>query len=111
LRRVHSCCLWIFCQIRRPIRKITKASGISVRTSVARRGLRRFNPKALNATRPAIDPYAELATRNNKIANAIAANSDGSRQATSHDLVIPKRPAEIHPTNGGLVATRSCGVC
>ena len=58
-----------------------------------------------------MDPYAEFAARYNKIDKAIAVRNDGNRHATSQDLVNAKRPAETHPTSGGFVATRSCGVC
>src|SRR5439155_11075516 len=94
-----------------PIREITSASGMSVRTSVAKRGLSRFNPNAPSAIMAAVTPYADSAERNNSNAKATAARNDGNRHAKSHDRVSPKTPAEIHATSGGLVATCSCGVC
>ena len=84
---------------------------MSVRTSVASRGLSRLNPNALSAINAATFPYASLAVRNNTTASASAATSDGNRHAISHDRITAKSAAEIQPTNGGFVATRSCGVC
>ena len=84
---------------------------MSVRTSVASRGLTRFSPNALSAIIAATVPYASFAARNNTNASASAATSDGKRHAISHDRVTGKSAAEIQPTNGGFVATPSCGVC
>ena len=78
---------------------------------MASRGLSRFSPNAPTAIIAATFPYASLATRNNTNASASAATSDGNRHAISHERVTAKSAAEIQPTNGGFVATRSCGVC
>src|SRR5205809_7004 len=76
-------------------------------------GATRLRFRRARRSRPttALPPYAPLAARNNMIASARAATSDGNRHAVSQERVTTKSAAEIQPTNGGFVATRSCGVC
>src|SRR6516162_5789207 len=101
----HDCWLQIFSRIKRPIRKMTSASGISERTSVARRGLNKLNPNAANAITPAAFPYACEAFRNNMNAISAAQTSEGNRHATSHDRVMAKMATDVQPVSGGLVAS------
>src|ERR1700730_16646769 len=102
--------LRIFSQISQPIANRIKASGISVRTSVARRGTNKLKPKAQLATNVGARPYTEAARAMRK-RSARPAKKAGRRHARSQDRVTAKKPAEIQPTSGGFVATHPFGVC
>src|ERR1700716_2373868 len=99
-RRSHASWFWIFRQISNPIKNVTNASGMSVRTNVAMRGLRLLRLNALSASKPAAAPNIWVAARNKRIVNQIAAIAEGKRHAKSHDRVTEYRPAEIHGING-----------
>ena len=71
-----------------PIAKQTKANGISVRTSVASRGLNKLNPKAESAASAGKSPKAFFAVAKIRKARAMTAKNDGNRQAKSHERVI-----------------------
>src|SRR5207302_7073365 len=100
----HASRFLIFSQIRSPIRKITSASGMSERTSVAKRGLNKLKPNAPSAMTPATFPYTRDALRNKRSAIAAAQRNGGKRHAMSHDRVTEKVAADIQPVSGGLVA-------
>ena len=104
-RVFHGSRVRIFSQMKSPIRKMTRASDISDRTSVANRGLSRLKPNAANAMIPAAFPYARDALCNNTNAISAAQTNDGNRHAISHERVIAKIAADIQPVSGGLVAS------
>src|ERR1700732_4759956 len=103
-RADHDAPVLIFSQTKSPIAKITSASGMSDRTSVASRGLNKLKPKAAKAIRPAILPYARDALRCKRNAISTAQTSDGNRHAMSHERATAKIAADVHPVSGGLVA-------
>src|ERR1043166_9571 len=78
----------IFFQTKIPTAKIASASGMSERTRVASRGLRRLKPNAEKAIKPATFPYAREPSRNSRNAINAAQINDGSRHPRSHDLVV-----------------------
>src|SRR5204862_400660 len=100
----------IFSQINQPITKTIRASGMSVRTRVARRGVNKLRPKAHAATKAAEPPYV-AAARAMRTRRAIPARKEGRRHARSQDRVTAKKTVEIQPTSGGFVATHPFGVC
>src|SRR5205085_11618788 len=77
----------IFSNSNNPTAKVTSASGISVRTSVANRTLNKFRPNPASANSAGKSPKGR-APRKTKTASAIAATKEGNRQAKSHDRVI-----------------------
>src|SRR5436190_19038502 len=109
-RPLHGSPFRIFPQINQPITKRIRASGMSVRTSVARRGVNKLRLNAQAATKAAVRPYvaAARAMRNRR---ARPARKEGRRHAKSQDRVTTKNPAEIQPISGGFVATHPFGVC
>src|SRR5438105_12798156 len=86
-RVVHNVRVWIFSNINNPTAKVTSASGISVRTSVANRTLNKFRLNAASAHSAGKSPKV-CAPRKTKTASAIAAAKEGNRQAKSHERVI-----------------------
>jgi hypothetical protein len=76
-----------FSNINNPAAKVASASGISVRTRVANRTLKRFRPNAASATSAGKSPKAR-ALRKTKNASATAAAKEGKRHAKSHERPI-----------------------
>src|SRR6266700_7748285 len=83
---VHNVRVRIFSNINNPTAKVTSASGISVRTSVANRTLNKFRPNAANAHSAGKSPKAR-APRKTKTASAIPATKEGNRQEKSQERV------------------------
>src|SRR2546429_7791451 len=109
-RPVHVSRFRIFPQINQPITKRIRASGMSVRTSVARRGVNKLRLNAQAATKAAARPYvaAARAMRNRR---ARPAGKEGKRHAKYQERVMAKYHAEIQQTSGGLDATPPFGAC
>jgi hypothetical protein len=86
-RVVHDVRVRIFSKINNPTAKVTSASGISVRTSVANRALNKLRPNAASAHSAGKSPKAR-ALRKTKTARAIPVTKDGNRQEKSQERVI-----------------------
>src|SRR5438034_11177804 len=85
-RVVHDIRVRIFSNINNPTAKVTSASGISVRTSVANRTLNKFRPNAATAHSAGKSPKVR-APRKTKTARTSAATKEGNRQAKSQERV------------------------
>ncbi len=66
-----------------PSSVIQSVRTVSVRTSIARRGVSRLNPTAAAATRPPRPGHSRSPARQSRTTNATAASSEGNRQAIS----------------------------
>src|ERR1700736_1324959 len=103
----HESCVRSFVHIKTPMMKMTSAKGMSVRTRVASRGVIRLKLNAANVRMAGAMPKADLLNRTRRKAIVAADSNEGRRQASSQERVTKKKPAEIQPTSGGLVAIHS----
>ena len=90
---------------------IQSVSIMSVRTSVAIRGVSKFKPKAQTTRRTPKSDNNRRASRARMRRMARAQRKLGSLHASSQEPVIQRRGRLDQPASGGFVAVPPCGVC